>query len=93
MPNPILVTWGQAFAASRAGIALGITVECRPLNFEPLSSPFAWLMFNFTALVSSESGISVETASKSLDWMNRSIFVTVGERYPTEAVLHVYRLN
>jgi len=26
-------------AASTAGIALGITVECRPLNFDPFSNP------------------------------------------------------
>lgn len=37
--------------------------------------------------------ISVETAAKSLDWMNKSIFVSTGERLPTEAVIHVYRLN
>ena len=27
--------------------ALGITVECRPLNFGPLSRPLAWLMLKF----------------------------------------------
>ena len=32
-------------------------------------------------------------AAKTLDWMNRSIFVAIGERQPGEAVLHVYRLN
>ncbi|HEV2198949.1 MAG TPA: DUF3237 domain-containing protein [Bryobacteraceae bacterium] len=37
--------------------------------------------------------ISVETAAKSLDWMNKSIFVSTGERLPSEAVIHVYRLN
>jgi hypothetical protein len=37
--------------------------------------------------------VSIETASKALDWMNRSIFVCVGERLPGEAVIHVYRLN
>lgn len=37
--------------------------------------------------------ISVEAAAKSLDWMNKSIFVGIGERMPTEAVIHVYRLN
>jgi len=37
--------------------------------------------------------VSIETAAKSLDWMNRSIFVCVGERQPGEAVIHVYRLN
>lgn len=37
--------------------------------------------------------ISIETAAKSLDWMNKSIFVCIGERQPNEAVIHVYRLN
>jgi hypothetical protein len=37
--------------------------------------------------------ISIETAAKALDWMNRSIFISVGERQPAEAVIHVYRLN
>jgi hypothetical protein len=37
--------------------------------------------------------VSVETAAKALDWMNRSIFVSMGERLPSEAVIHVYRLN
>jgi len=37
--------------------------------------------------------IAVETAAKTLEWMNRSIFVAAGERQPTEAVIHVYRLN
>ena len=39
------------------------------------------------------AALTVETASKSLEWMARSIFVTVGERLPTEAVMHVYRVN
>jgi hypothetical protein len=38
-----LVTYAQAFAASTAGIALGITVECLPLNFAPFSNPLVWL--------------------------------------------------
>jgi hypothetical protein len=37
--------------------------------------------------------VSIETAAKALDRMNRSIFVTIGERAPQEAVIHVYRLN
>jgi Protein of unknown function (DUF3237) len=37
--------------------------------------------------------VSIETAAKALDWMNRSIFVAIGERAPMEAVIHVYRLN
>jgi hypothetical protein len=37
--------------------------------------------------------ISIETAIKALDWMSRSILVSVGERQPAEAVIHVYRLN
>ena len=37
--------------------------------------------------------ISVETAAKALDWMSRSILISVGERQPSEAVIHVYRLN
>jgi len=37
--------------------------------------------------------ISVETAAKALEWMSRSILVSVGERQPSEAVIHVYRLN
>ena len=37
--------------------------------------------------------VTVETASKPLAWMGRSIFVCRGERQPNEAVIHVYRLN
>jgi hypothetical protein len=37
--------------------------------------------------------ISVETASPSLQWMNKTIFVTKGERLPNEAVIHVFRVN
>lgn len=37
--------------------------------------------------------ISIETAAKNLDWMSRSILVSVGERQPLGAVIHVYRLN
>jgi hypothetical protein len=37
--------------------------------------------------------ITIETAAKTLDWMSRSILVSVGERQPSEAVIHVYRLN
>jgi len=37
--------------------------------------------------------VAVEAAAKSLDWMNKSIFVAIGERQPTEAIIHVYRLN
>jgi hypothetical protein len=37
--------------------------------------------------------ITVEAAAKALDWMNKSIFVSSGERMPTEAVIHVYRLH
>ena len=37
--------------------------------------------------------ISIEAAAKALDWMNRSIFVSMGERLPNEALIHVYRLN
>jgi hypothetical protein len=37
--------------------------------------------------------VSIETAAKALDWMNRSIFVCIGERQPNEALIHVYRLN
>jgi hypothetical protein len=37
--------------------------------------------------------ISVETAAKTLDWLSRSILVSAGERQPTEAIIHVYRLK
>jgi hypothetical protein len=37
--------------------------------------------------------ISVETAAPSLQKLARSILVSVGERQPNEAVLHVYRVN
>jgi hypothetical protein len=37
--------------------------------------------------------LSIETAAKRLEWMTRSILICIGERQPTEAVLHVYRLN
>jgi hypothetical protein len=41
IPSAILVTCGEALAASTAGIAVGITVECLPLNLDPLRSPRA----------------------------------------------------
>ena len=37
--------------------------------------------------------ITVETAAPNLQWMNRTIFVTAGERLPNEALIHVYRVN
>jgi Protein of unknown function (DUF3237) len=37
--------------------------------------------------------VSVETAVPALDWMNRTIFVTRGERLPNEALIHVYRVK
>ena len=37
--------------------------------------------------------VSVETAVPALEWMNRTIFVTKGERLPNEALIHVYRVN
>lgn len=37
--------------------------------------------------------VTVETASKPLAWMSRSILVCIGERQPNAAVIHVYRLN
>jgi hypothetical protein len=37
--------------------------------------------------------VSIETAAPALQWMQRTIFVCVGERFPNEAVIHVYRLN
>jgi hypothetical protein len=37
--------------------------------------------------------ISVETAAPGLQKLARSILVSVGERQPNEAVLHVYRVN
>lgn len=37
--------------------------------------------------------VSIEAAAKSLDWMNKSIFVCMDERQPNEAIIHVYRLN
>src|SRR5580704_10669721 len=40
-PKAILVTCGQSRAASTAGIALGMTVECLPLNFAPFRRPFS----------------------------------------------------
>jgi hypothetical protein len=41
-PSPILVTCGQSRAASTAAIALGMTVEWRPLNFGPFNNPRVW---------------------------------------------------
>lgn len=37
--------------------------------------------------------ISVETAAPALQWMNRTIFVSRGERAPTEAIIHVFKLD
>ncbi len=41
-PKAILVTCTQSLAASTAGMALGMTVECLPLNFAPFRRPFSW---------------------------------------------------
>ena len=37
--------------------------------------------------------VSVETVAPALQWMNRTIFVATGERQPTEALVHVFRMN
>jgi hypothetical protein len=37
--------------------------------------------------------VSIETAAPALQWMQRTIFVCAGERFPNEAVIHVYRVN
>ena len=37
--------------------------------------------------------ISIETAAPSLQWMTRTILIGMGERFPTEAVVHVYKLD
>ncbi len=34
-----------------------------------------------------------ETAAPDLQWLTRSIFVGTGERYPTEVVIHVWRVD
>src|ERR1700689_2261193 len=47
-PKAILLPSGQSRAASTAGIALGITVECLPLNFAPFRRPFSWLTIYLT---------------------------------------------
>jgi hypothetical protein len=44
------------------------------------------------SLVYFRTMISVETAAPALQWMNRSLFVATGERLPTEAIIHVYRV-
>ena len=42
-PRAIFVTCSESLAASTAGTALEITVECRPLNFGPFRRPLRWL--------------------------------------------------
>jgi hypothetical protein len=37
--------------------------------------------------------VSIETAAPALQWMTRTIFVCMGERFPNEALIHVYRVN
>src|SRR5215218_514280 len=34
-----------------------------------------------------------ETAAPDLQWLTRSIFIGIGERYPTEVVIHVWRVE
>ena len=34
-----------------------------------------------------------ETSAPELQWLTRSIFVGTGERYPTEVVIHVWRVE
>ena len=34
-----------------------------------------------------------ETAAPDLQWLDASIFVGTGERYPTEVVIHVWRVE
>lgn len=43
-------------------------------------------------LIYFRTAATIETASQRLQWMTRSIFVCVGERYPTEVVVRFYRV-
>jgi hypothetical protein len=45
------------------------------------------------SLIYFRSVISVESAAPGLQKIARSILVSVGERLPNEALLHVYRVN
>ncbi|MBZ5609704.1 MAG: DUF3237 domain-containing protein [Acidobacteriia bacterium] len=37
--------------------------------------------------------LSLETAAPTLQWMNDTVFVGVGERLPNEAIVRVFRVN
>ena len=43
-------------------------------------------------LIYFRTAATLETAAPRLQWMARSIFVCVGERYPTEVVVRFYRV-
>jgi hypothetical protein len=43
-------------------------------------------------LIYFRTAATIETAAPRLQWMARSIFVCVGERYPTEVVVRFYRV-
>jgi hypothetical protein len=43
-------------------------------------------------LIYFRTAATLETASARLQWMTRSIFVCVGERYPSEVVVRFYRV-
>jgi hypothetical protein len=44
------------------------------------------------ALVYFRTAGEAQTTAPELQWMNRSLFLCVGERYPNKAVLRVYRV-
>jgi hypothetical protein len=43
-------------------------------------------------LIYFRTAATMETAAPRLQWLSRSIFVCVGERYPTEVVVRFYRV-
>lgn len=44
-------------------------------------------------LIYFRTAATIETASTRLQWMARSVFICVGERYPTEVVVRFYRVT
>ena len=45
------------------------------------------------ALVYFKTAPTFETAAPDLQWLTRSVFIATGERYPTEVVLSVWRVE
>ena len=44
------------------------------------------------SLIYFRTAATIETAAPRLQWLARSVFVCVGERYPTEVVVRFYRV-